>query len=407
MLQSNSSRVSAPDRHWGFTTAGRVFFGWGVSRELRQVGKALGRRVLICTDRNIVNSGITDRVEELLREGGAELLVFPDGRPEVDLTTIDTAVELARDFKPEVIVGLGGGSNLDLGKCVAILLTHGGSLGQYYGENAVPGPTMDIIGIPTTAGTGSEVSPVAVVADPKRSMKVGIASRHIVPTWALVDPALTLSCPALVTAHSGMDALSHAIESLCGRVPDDRSPNSIFVGKNPLSDILARQAIQLIATSLPDAVSQPDNRPARENMAQASLFAGMAFSCAGTAAVHALQYPVGEATHTSHGLGNAVLMPAVLKAIAKVRVPELAFVARALDPSLGALSDEIAAQHAPELVAMLGERVQIPRGLRTIGMRRDKLNEMADLAVGVTRLLANSPVAFDRDALLNILEEAY
>lgn len=407
MPQSNSSPVSVPDRHWGFTTAGRVFFGWGVLGELRQVGTELGRRVLVCTDRNIIDSGIADRVEALLKEGGAEVLVFPDGRAEMDLTTIAGAVELARDFRPDVIVGLGGGSNMDLGKCVAILLTHGGSLEQYYGENAVPGPTMHIIGIPTTSGTGSEVSPVAVVADPKRAMKVGIASRHIVPTWALVDPSLTVSCPAVVTAHSGMDALTHAIESFCGRVPDDRSPRSIFVGKNPLSDSLARQAIQLIATSLSEAVSEPDNRRAREDMALASLFAGMAFSCSGTAAVHALQYPVGEATHTSHGLGNAVLMPAVLKAIAKVRVPELAFVARALDPNLAAMSDELAAQQAPELVAKLGDRVQIPRGLEAIGMRRDKLNEMADLAAGVTRLLANSPVAFDRDALLTILIEAY
>jgi alcohol dehydrogenase class IV len=342
-----------------------------------------------------------------LKEGGAESLVFQEGRPEVSLSTIEAAAEYARDFSPDVVVGLGGGSNMDLGKCVAILLTHGGSLDRYYGENAVPGPTMHIIGIPTTAGTGSEVSPVAVVADPKRSMKVGIASRYIVPAWAIVDPSLTVSCPALVTAHSGMDALTHAIESLCGRVPDDRSPRSIFVGKNPLSDTLAQQAIQLIATSLPTAVSDPSNRRAREDMALGSLFAGMAFSCAGTAAIHALQYPVGEATHTSHGLGNAVLMPAVLKAIAKVRVPELAFVARVLDASLATVSDEAAAEQAPELVAKLGDRVQIPRGLQAIGMRHDKLNEMADLASGVTRLLANSPIAFDRDALLNILEEAY
>jgi alcohol dehydrogenase class IV len=204
-----------------------------------------------------------------------------------------------------------------------------------------------------------------------------------------------------------MDALSHAIESFCARVPEDRSPRAIFVGKNPVSDSLAKQAIQLIGRSLPTAVSEPGNRQAREDMALASLLAGMAFSNAGTAAVHALQYPVGEATHTSHGLGNAVLMPAVLKAISKARIPELAFIARSLDSSLNAASDDAAAEQTPELVAKLGDKIQIPRGLGAIGMKREQLNEMAELASGIKRLLDNSPVPFDQAALLHILEDAY
>jgi len=407
MPQSSSVPQSASNRHWGFSSAGRVFFGWGVLEELRNVSQELGKRVMVCTDRNIIKSGIADRVEALLKEGGCEVLIFPEGRPEVDLKTIEASAEAARQFNPDVIIGVGGGSNMDLGKCTAILLKYPGPLQKYYGENAVPGPVVEVIGIPTTSGTGSEVSPVAVVADPDRFMKVGIATRRIIPKWALVDPSLTVSCPPHVTAHSGMDALSHAIESFCARVPEDRSPRAIFVGKNPVSDSLAKQAIQLIAQSLHKAVTEPSNRQARENMAQASLLAGMAFSCAGTAAVHALQYPVGEATHTSHGLGNAVLMPAVLKAISKARVPELAFIARGLDSNLERLSDAAAADQAPELVAKLGESIQIPRGLGAIGMKRDQLNEMAELASGIKRLLDNSPVPFDQTALLHILEEAY
>ena len=407
MPQSSSVPQSASNRHWGFSSAGRVFFGWGVLEELRNVSQELGKRVMVCTDRNIIKSGIADRVEALLKEGGCEVLIFPEGRPEVDLKTIEASAEAARQFNPDVVIGVGGGSNMDLGKCTAILLKYPGPLQKYYGENAVPGPVVEVIGIPTTSGTGSEVSPVAVVADPDRFMKVGIATRRIIPKWALVDPSLTVSCPPHVTAHSGMDALSHAIESFCARVPEDRSPRAIFVGKNPVSDSLAKQAIQLIAQSLHKAVTEPSNRQARENMAQASLLAGMAFSCAGTAAVHALQYPVGEATHTSHGLGNAVLMPAVLKAISKARVPELAFIARSLDSDLERLSDEAAAERAPELVAKLGESIQIPRGLGAIGMKREQLNEMAELASGIKRLLDNSPVPFDQAALLHILEEAY
>ena len=142
-------------------------------------------------------------------------------------------------------------------------------------------------------------------------------------------------------------------------------------------------------------------------MALASLLAGMAFSAAGTATVHALQYPVGEATHTSHGLGNAVLMPAVMRAILKSRIPEMAYIARAMDPSLVKVSDQEAAEQAPELVAKLGDKVMIPRGLGAIGMKREQIGEMAELATSVKRLLDNSPVSFDKEALIGILEEAY
>jgi alcohol dehydrogenase class IV len=384
-----------------------VFFGWGVADELRTISKELGKRAMICTDKNMVKSGIADRVEALLKEGGAEVLVFPEGRPEVDLATIEASAKAARDFNPDVMIGVGGGSNMDLGKCTAILLKYGGPLTKYYGEHAVPGPLMDIVCIPTTSGTGSEVSPVAVVADPDRFMKVGIATRRIIPKWALVDPSLTISCPPHVTSHSGMDALSHAIESFCAKVPEGRSPHAIFVGKNPASDGFAKEAITLIAKSLPTAVHDPSNREGREGMALASLLAGMAFSAAGTATVHALQYPVGEATHTSHGLGNAVLMPSVMKAILKSRIPEMAFIARAFDPNLTKAGDQEAAEQAPELVAKLGDKVMIPRGLGAIGMKREQIGEMAELATSVKRLLDNSPVSFDKEALIGILEEAY
>jgi len=179
------------------------------------------------------------------------------------------------------------------------------------------------------------------------------------------------------------------------------------VGKNPASDSLAKQAIELIARSLPTAVSDPSNPQGRHDMALASLLAGMAFSAAGTATVHALQYPVGEETHTSHGLGNAILMPAVMRAIVKSRIPEMAFIARALDPGLTKVSDEAAAEQAPELVAKLGDKVQIPRGLGSVGMKRERIGEMAELASGVKRLLDNSPVLFDKEALVGILEEAF
>jgi alcohol dehydrogenase class IV len=391
----------------GFSTAGRIFFGWGAVSVLRDVAREFGRRVFVCTDQNMVKAGICETVVAHLSRGIAEVKIFDGGQPEVDRRTIEWASTMARAYSPNVVIGLGGGSNLDLAKAVALLLKHPGPLSTYYGENNIPGPVAPVIAVPTTAGTGSEVSPVAVVADPERAMKVGIASRMLIPKWAIVDPALTVSCPPSVTAHSGMDALAHAIESFCARVRPDVSPQSIFVGKNPMSDILAMKAITAITRFLPAAVAQPNDRSAREEMALASLLAGMAFSAAGTAAVHALQYPVGEATHTPHGLGNAVLLPTVMKNITPSRIAEMAYIARSLDPDLASATDEDAAPRAAWLVEQLGAKVGIPKGLRALGVKEEELPELARMASSVKRLLDNSPVAFDESGLLQLLQQAY
>jgi len=392
---------------WGFSTAGRIFFGWGAASVLRDVAREFGPRVLVCTDQNMVKAGVCETVVAHLAVGKAEVKVFDGGQPEVDRQTIERAAAVAQSYSPDVVIGLGGGSNLDLSKAVAILLKYPGPLPVYYGENNVPGPIAPVVAVPTTAGTGSEVSPVAVVADPERAMKVGIATRVLIPKWAIVDPALTVSCPASVTAHSGMDALAHAIESFCAKVRTDCSPHAIFVGKNPMSDVLATKAISSIAKFLPTAVAQPKDHAARQEMAMASLLAGMAFSAAGTAAVHALQYPVGEATHTPHGLGNAVLLPTVMRSITPSRIEEMAFIARSLDPSLKSKPDAEAAGHAAGLVEQLGVKVGIPKGLRALGVKKEELPQLSQMASTVRRLLDNSPVPFDESDLLRLLQEAY
>ena len=284
-----------------------------------------------------------------------------------------------------------------------------GSLSAYYGENNVPGPIAPVVAVPTTAGTGSEVSPVAVVADPERAMKVGIASRALIPKWAVVDPALTVSCPASVTAHSGMDALAHAIESFCAKVRTDCSPHAIFVGKNPMSDVLATKAITAItAKFLPTAVTNSKDREARQEMALASLLAGMAFSAAGTAAVHALQYPVGEATHTPHGLGNAVLLPTVMKSITPSRIEEMAFIAHSIDSSLNTKPDADAASQAAGLVEQLGAKVGIPKGLRALGVKKEQLPELSGNGINCApTTYDNGCILFDKSDLLRLLQEAF
>jgi alcohol dehydrogenase len=355
----------------------------------------------------MVKAGVVETVLKELAEGKAEVKVFDGGQPEVDRQTIERAAAVAQAYAPDVVIGLGGGSNLDLSKAVALLVKYPGPLSAYYGENNIPGPITPVVAVPTTAGTGSEVSPVAVVADPERAMKVGIASRALIPKWAIVDPALTVSCPASVTAHSGMDALAHAIESYCAKVRTNCSPHAIFVGKNPISDTLATKAISAIAKFLPTAVAQPNDRAARHEMALASLLAGMAFSSAGTAAVHALQYPVGEATHTPHGLGNAVLLSTVMKRITSSRIEEMAFIARSLDSHLNSQTDTEAAAKAATLIDEFASKVGIPKGLHTLGLKEAQLPELAKMATTVKRLLDNSPVSFDENDLLHLLQEAF
>jgi len=208
---------SSNDQIFGFSTASRIFFGWGAASVLRDVAREFGGRIFVCTDQNMVKAGVVETVLRELAEGKAEVKVFDEGQPEVDRQTIERAAAVAQAYAPDVVIGLGGGSNLDLSKAVALLVKYPAPLSAYYGENNIPGPITPVVAVPTTAGTGSEVSPVAVVADPERAMKVGIASRALIPKWAVVDPALTVSCPASVTAHSGMDALAHAIESFCAR----------------------------------------------------------------------------------------------------------------------------------------------------------------------------------------------
>ena len=324
----------------------------------------------------------------------------------MDVTTIEAAAAAARAFEPDVIIGLGGGSNMDLAKCVAVLLTHGGPLQKSLRRECHPRPVVGLIGIPTTSGTGSEVSPVAVVADPIRAMKVGIASRHIIPRWALVDPSLTLSCPPHVTAHSGMDALSHAIESFCAKVPNDRSPRAIFVGKNPLSDAHARQAIQLVARRCAGrSPIRATARLARDGARQPLCRVGVLVRRHGHGPCAAV--PVGEETHTSHGLGNAVLMPAVSERLPRLDCQNWRSSRKPSTPHSAQRLTRPRHEQAPELIAELGESVQIARGLGAIGMKREKLTDMATLASGITRLLDDRPVASDREALLLILEEAY
>jgi alcohol dehydrogenase len=326
---------------------------------------------------------------------------------ELPVDAVTASAERVREFGPDVIVGVGGGSALDAAKLVALLIAHPGPASAYYGENQVPGPVIPLIAVPTTAGTGSEVTPVAVVSDATREVKVGISSPRLIPAVAVVDPELTVGAPASVTAHAGIDAFVHAVESFTASALEvgDEAELPVFVGRNILTDSLSLEAAALIFRALPRALENPGDREAREDMARASLLAGMAFGSAGTHLSHAIQYPVGALTHTPHGLGTGTLLPYVLQACLPAIPERLARLGTALGcPADGDVRER--AQAAVDAVAGLCERIGLPRSLAELGGDvRAERDRIIRLSLQARRLVGIAPVPAD-EAIVGAIVDA-
>jgi len=398
-------------QQWSFSTAGDILFGRNTVRRLGQIVRQLGgQRVLVITDQQLIAAALLDRVRESLEEANVELEAFEGGEPEPRVEAARACIEAARAARPEVIVGLGGGSNIDLAKTAATVLRWGGDPADYFGENKVPGPILPLVAVSTTAGTGSAVSPVAVLTDVERNLKVGISSNYLRPRVALYDPLLTVSCPPKVTAESGIDALTHAIEAYTcidyHALPVEPDQPVAYSGKFPLADALAERAIQLIGANLRKAFYQGRSLAAREAMHLGALLAGMAFSNAGAAAVHALQYPIGTLTHTSHGLGNGLLLPYVMQHNLPACPQAFADIARWLGEEVEGLSMWEAAQRSVEAVQRLKADIGIPRRLRDIGIAEEQLPAIAQAAFGIERLIRNNPRPLSVEALEGILRRA-
>lgn len=397
---------------WTFHSAGQVLFGPGAAAQLGQVVARLGaQRVLLVTDRPLVEAGLLDAVVGPLSEAKLDCETFADGEPEPSLSVAAACVQAARRFGPDCLLGLGGGSNMDLAKVAAVVLSHGGSCRDYFGEEQVPGPVMPLVCVPTTAGTGSEVTHAAVLTDEEHHIKVSTLSNFLRPRAAVVDPRLTRSCPRKVTADSGIDALTHAVEAYTAidnaafPVPDGGV--TAYQGRNLLSDSLAEQAVRLIVAHLPRAVAEPDNLPAREGMALAALLAGLAFSNSGVALVHALEYPVGGAVHCSHGAGNGLLLPHVMRFNLPAQPRQFARLAELLGQPVAGLSEAEAGQRAIEAVEQLARAVGIPARLRDLGVGETQLAGFADKAFAIRRLLRVNPRSATRDDLVGIYQAAF
>jgi alcohol dehydrogenase class IV len=397
---------------WTFHCAGQIVFGAHAADQLGELaGRAGVRRVLLVTDPVLVRVGLAEAVQAPLRRAGVAVELFPGGEPEPSLKAAAAATTAGREFRPDAVLGLGGGSNMDLAKITAVVLTHGGAARDYVGDDRVPGPVLPLICVPTTAGTGSEVSGASVLTDTDNHMKVGVLSNHLRPRVAVVDPQLTASCPPKVTADSGIDALAHAVEALTAvdnaDFPLPPGERTIYQGRHPFGDLFAERAIALVGRYLRLAVADGRDMDAREGMALAATMGGLAFSNVGVAVVHALEYPVGGATHCSHGAGNGLLLPAVMRFNLPARRREFATIARLLGEDLTGLGEEEAAARAVSAVERLRDDVGIPRRLRDLGVTEGQLRPFAEKAFGIKRILRVNPRPVTAEDLEGILRDAY
>ena len=389
-----------------------MVFGWGaVSRLPALLQRERFVRVFLVTDRVLAGNAILDTIRLPLIAAGIDVEVFDGGEPEPSVHSALRVLEQARKYRPDVIVGLGGGSNMDLAKVTAASLTHGGSPRDYFGWDRLPGPVVPLVCVPTTAGTGSEVSHAAVLTDSENAIKVSTLSNYLRPRIAVVDPQLTVSCPAKVTADSGIDALTHAIEA-CTAIDIDHlelpeNETAAYEGRTPLGECVAEKAISLIGQHLIKAVHEPANRQAREGMSLAATLAGMAFSNCAVAVVHALEYPMGGELHVSHGAGNGLLLPHVMQFNLPERVPAFARIAALLGEDTAGKSEAAAADLAIAAVQKLKRAIGIPERIRDIGGREDQLPRFAQKAFAIKRLMMVNPRQPTEGDLLEILRAAY
>ncbi len=326
-----------------------VIFGVGAVETVAEKAKEFGKsKALVVTDKGVVGAGLLEKVLTPLEQAGVQAHIFDQIEPNPRDHTVLKAFEFAKKKKCELIIGLGGGSPIDAAKAVGALMTNPGPLQDYLRGTALKNPPPPLIAIPTTSGTGSEVTQFSVVTDTERSFKAGIASPLLIPKVAIVDPSLMESMPPSLAAATGMDALTHAIEAF------------VSVNSQPFSDALALHAIRLIGAFLRPSVANGANQEARSQMAMASTLAGVAFSNAGVGLVHAMAHPLGGRFDVPHGVANAILLPSVMRFNLIARLEKFGQVAQALGEKVEKLSAVDAGKKAVEAISQLSADIGIP-----------------------------------------------
>lgn len=396
--------------YFSFAVAGEIIFGNGSIKYLPEIlkKKLKVQRPLLVSDQGIASAGHLEPVFKNLQDDKIPFEKFDEVEPEPSIENVLSCVEKSRSRGCDSIVAIGGGSVIDCAKVTSVLLKYGGDIGDYFGQDKIPGETLPIVAVATTAGTGSEVSAGAILTDAKNNIKVGIRSNYLRPRVALLDPMLTLSCPKSVTASTGFDVLAHAVGSYT-MIDHTCMPRGtvIFYGTNPITEALATAAIKLVAQYLRIAVHQGHNREAREKMMLANVLAGCAFSNSGVTHTHNISYPVGAKTHAPHGVTLAALLPTVLEFNLPTRMDRLAHVAALMGEKVDDLPLNDAAKKGIDAIRDLIEDIQLPSTLRDLGINKEDLPDMASKAMPALESLPWNPRTIALDELIEIYNCAY
>jgi len=380
-----------------FNTVGSIVFGEGAAARIGEIAAGRGwRSVLLVTDPGLVGLGIAPAAAASLEAAGLAVRIFSQVEADPPEHVVKAASAAASEAGADAVVGLGGGSSLDVAKLAALLAAGREELSAVYGVGNAKGPRLPLMLVPTTAGTGSEVTPISIVTT-GTSEKMGVVSPVLLPDVALLDPELTWGLPPSVTAATGIDAMVHAIEAHA----------SASANNNPLSRALAREALRLMGAAIERAVKDGSDRAARADMLLGSMLAGQAFANSPVAAVHALAYPIGGHFHVPHGLSNALVLSHVLRFNAETAGHLYADIAPVAFPRLAELGSQARGAAFAEELAGLAARCGLQPRLRDVGIPREALGMMADDAMKQTRLLVNNPRPLTRADAFAIYSAAW
>lgn len=350
-----------------------IHFGLGMADKVGEIIRGYGaKKALIVTDKNLEASGTISKISKAINAAGLTTVLYDQVVTEPTTDYVEEALKIYGQEKCDLVIGLGGGSCLDAAKGVALLATNGGKLQDYEGRGKIKKPKAPLIAIPTTAGTGSEVSWGAVFTDQKRQVKFIVHSPLLIPEEAIEDPLLTLSMPPSITASTGMDALTHAIEGFISW----REAN-LGYGPPPLTHFFALPAIELISQNLRPAWANGRDITARSNMLLGQLLAGFTFGNTGTALAHGMARPLGAYFHVPHGLANAIVLPKVMEYTWVAAPEKFAQIAQAMGENISGLSMMEAAQKAVEAVKKLCRDIRIPR-LSDLGINREEYQKVIE-----------------------------
>lgn len=379
-----------------FNTVARIVSGSGEALKLAEHCARLGvNKVLLVTDPGLVSIGLIGPVQDALGAAGVSVSLFAKVSEDPPEGVVLAAAEAGRAADAEAVIAVGGGSSMDVAKVVAALLGGGQSLSEMYGVEQITGGRLPLILVPTTAGTGSEVTPVAVITT-GATTKAGVSSAVLLPDVAVLDADLTLGLPAPITAMTGVDAMVHAIEAYTSKIR-----------KNPISDNLARSALSLLASNIRTAVNDGRQRAARAAMLLGAMQAGQAFANAPVAAVHALAYPLGGHYHIPHGLSNSLVLPQVLRFNLPAAAPLYAELSDLVVGAPVSGSDEARAQAMIDAIETLICDLALPSTLQAAGVGKDSLEMLAEDAMLQQRLLVNNPREVGYDDALGIYRAAF